>query len=99
MQMNFMPWWCSARTTRSLRPLCFAADQIPDVVAVLVTARGLLDLELARPRQVDRHFLADAPGSRGEYDDAIAEIDRLLDVVRHEDNRFAGARPEAHHFL
>src|SRR5207245_8341310 len=62
--------------------LCFAADQVPDVIAVLVAARGLLDLELARPRQLDRHLLADAARARGEHDDAVAEIDRFLDVVR-----------------
>src|SRR5919201_2526130 len=69
------------------------------MVAVFVHARGLLDLEPARPRQVDRHLLPDAPGTRGENDDAVAEVHRLLDVVGDENDGLACTGPEAHYFF
>src|SRR4051812_17943353 len=72
-----------------------AADEIPDVIAVFVALHRLLDLQPSRARQLDLHFLADAPGARSQHDDAIAEINGLLDVVRHEDDGLAGALPQA----
>src|SRR5438067_3086337 len=89
----------ASRRTTLFCALGFAANEIPNVVTVLVAARGLLDLELARPWQVDRYLLANAARSGSEDDDAVAEIHRLLDVVSDEDDGLARARPEAHHFL
>src|SRR5688572_19636762 len=65
-----MRGFAADRQGRSLR---FAADQVPDVIAVRVALRGFLDLERPRTRQVDLHLLADAPRARGEDDHPIAE--------------------------
>ncbi len=47
-------------------------------------ARGQL---VARPRQIDLHLDADAARMRQQADHAVAEIDRLLQIVRHEQHR------------
>ena len=41
---------------------------------------------IARPRQPDLELEADAAGMRLEADDAVAEIDRLLQIVGDEEN-------------
>src|SRR6267143_5052582 len=76
------------------RALRLVADEVPDVVAVFEALHRLLHREVARAREVDAHFLADARGAGGEDDDAVAEEYRLLDVVGDEDDGLARALPE-----
>src|SRR5467141_2927418 len=84
----------ASRVTLSICALGLAADEVPDVVAVFEALHRLLHREIARAREVDAHFLADARGAGGEDDDAVAEEDRLLDVVGDEDDGLARALPE-----
>ena len=49
----------------------------------------------ARPRQVDRDHLRDAPRPRRHHDDARREEDRFGDRVRDEDDRRAAGLPDA----
>ena len=52
---------------------------------------------VARPRQIDLEFDADAAGMRQQADDAIAEIDRLFEIVGDEDHGgVAGAHQRQH---
>ena len=44
---------------------------------------------VARTRAFDRHGFPHAAGTRRQHDDAVGEIGRLLDVVRHEQDRLA----------
>src|SRR5229473_2593305 len=49
----------------------------------------------ARPRHVDRHAVEDAARPRRQHDHAIRKVHRFVDVVGDEDDRLAGALPEA----
>src|SRR6185295_2649645 len=66
------------------------ADQLPDLALGAQGRRlvaGLLDLEAA-PAGVARHrdLALDAAGAARHDDDAIAQVDRLLDAVRDEED-------------
>src|SRR5260221_3772698 len=76
-----------------------AADHVPDMVAVFMALHRLLDLQAARPRHLDLHLFPDAPRTRAQHDHPIAEIDRFLDIVRHEDNGLPGALPKPRDLL
>src|SRR5258708_3158130 len=89
----------SCRTTGLLCALRLAANEVPDVLAVLVALDRFFDLEAARAREFDLHLFLDAPRTRGQHDDAVAEVDRLVDVVGDEDDGLLGALPEERHFL
>src|SRR5262252_5503344 len=78
--------------TTSLRPLRFDAVAYP--CRQLDEARIAQDRGLARPRQVDRHDVADAPGPRRHDDDDVGEQHRLADAVRHEEDGAAALAPE-----
>src|SRR5262245_55666392 len=73
----------------------FNTNQVPDLVAVFVALHRLLDLEAARAGEIDLDLLPDPSRACAEHHDAIAEVDRFLDVVRDEDDGLAGALPEA----
>src|SRR5437762_6170704 len=85
--------------TLFIRALGLAADEVPDVVAVFEALHRLLHREVARARKVDAHLFADARGTGGEDDDAVAEEYRLLDVVGDEDDGLARALPELDQLL
>src|SRR6266480_2484919 len=88
-----------SRVTLFIRALGLAADEVPDVVAVFEALHRLLHREVARARKVDAHLFADARGTGGEDDDAVAEEYRLLDVVGDEDDGLARALPELDQLL
>src|SRR5262249_8571718 len=70
-----------------------AAKQIPNPVSVFAVLMTLLDLDIARPSQVDLDVGLDAAGTRREDDHAVGEIDRLVDVVGDEQHRLARRIP------
>src|SRR2546428_10612485 len=55
--------------------------------------------DAARARQRDHDLLADPGWARAEDDDAVAQIDRLVDIVRDEEDRLARALPDAGQLL
>src|SRR4029453_6283008 len=65
-----------------------APDQAVHVTAQVREVRELLRLDLvARPGEVDRDDLLHLGGGVREDDDAVGEVDRLVDVVRDEQDR------------
>src|SRR6478735_4638728 len=80
----------------SCRAPGLAADQVPDVVAILEQLDRFAHLDVARSRQVDLDFLADARRPCGEHHHAVGEEHGLVDVVRDEDDGFSRSLPEAH---
>ena len=74
----------------------FRFQHVPDCFVQFDKARQHPDLgNVARPRQVDRE-LADRMrrGPRRQHDDAIRQRDRLLQVVRDEQDGLAVGRPQ-----
>src|SRR6516165_2423944 len=74
----------------------FFAQHRPDRLVQLDEARRRAHLgDVARPRQVDRE-LADRMRrrTRGEADDAVAERDRLVEIVGDEEHRLLLLGPE-----
>src|SRR5437660_12263424 len=71
------------------------AQRLPDRELELVEFRGHPHLIIARTRQRDvEDFLRIArPPGHDQY--AIGEIDCLIDLMRHEQNRLAGLLPDA----
>src|ERR1700682_2129395 len=69
-------------------------DDANDLAAQLGKSRASHHLETPRPRQVDVQRGADAPGPVGHDVDHVAEEERLIDVVRHEQDRLTIALPE-----
>ena len=53
------------------------------------TLIGLAPDLVTRTRQRHLHHLADRSRRRGQHDDPVSQVDRLVDVVRHEDDRDA----------
>src|SRR5262249_566289 len=71
----------------------FAAQQIPNPISVFAVLMTLLDLDIARPSQVDLDVGLDAARTRREDDHAVGEIDRLVDVMGDEQHRLARRIP------
>src|SRR5215831_300499 len=75
------------------------SDQVPDSIAAFEErdrpARG----DAARPRKLDRDLLTDPRRARAEHDDPIAKVNRLVDVVRDEEDRLSRALPDAGQLL
>src|SRR5438046_7794005 len=88
-----------SHVTLFIRALGLAADEVPDVVAVVEALHRRLHREVARARKVDAHLFADARGAGGEDDDAVAEEDGLLDVVGDENDGLTRALPELDQLL
>src|SRR5205085_857982 len=96
---SFTPACQIRRTRRAVRSgqrtfsdLVRKADLFEDAVAKLeVAARA----DVARMRDVDLHDSLDTRGARRHDDDAVGELDRLLDVVRDEEDRLFLRLPDA----
>src|SRR5258708_891744 len=83
--------------TGTLRFDCLHAlfvDDADHLAAQLGKPRAGRHLEAPGPRQIDVQRGADPSGAVGHDVDHIAEEDRLIDVVRHEQHRLAIALPE-----
>src|SRR5262249_10777172 len=74
----------------------FLFDQAPDVVLHLQERRGTLDAQLAGTRERDGEDALHASRPRGHDDDAVREVDGLVDLVGDEDRRPARLLPDAH---
>src|SRR5262245_59334615 len=62
----------------------FAAQAPPHAPPVLDERRRVHDLGRPRPRQIDRNRFDDPSGPAAHHDHGVAEHDRLVDAVRHE---------------
>ena len=49
---------------------------------------------VARPRKIDRNFFEQSAGPWTHHEDAVRENDRLVHIMRHQNQRRAGIRPE-----
>src|SRR5438552_4383620 len=83
----------------ALRALIAHEHLVSEVVPDLLVDPRELRLEpdfgdVPRPRQIDAIHALHGARSGGDDDNAVGERDRLLEVVRHEDHRCAGSRPE-----
>src|SRR4051794_12990816 len=56
-----------------------AMEDLLDLAEIFGEARALLDLEAARPGQIDVEDAIDAAGTRGDDADLRRKLDRLLD--------------------
>src|SRR5919112_174049 len=73
-------------------------DQPVDVRAQARELRQLLRVDLVtRMRKVDAQHLPDLGGGRREHDDAVSQVDRLVDVVGHEQHGHAVALADLQH--
>jgi hypothetical protein len=64
-----------------------------DAVAFLEVAGRI---EMTRPGKIDVDYFLDSGGTIAHDEDAIGELDGLLDVVRDEEDRFLFALPDRH---
>src|SRR2546423_1414601 len=83
----------------ALRALIAHEDLVSEVVPDLLIDPRELGLEadlgdVAGPRQVDAVDALHGSRSRGDDDDPVGERDRLLEIVRDEDDRRSGRGPE-----
>src|SRR5919201_1517974 len=69
-------------------------DDADHLVAEIAEGGCLQGVKAARPRYVNRHRGADATRPARHHVNHVAEEDRLLDVVGHEQNGLAIALPE-----
>src|SRR6185312_7988518 len=65
----------------------FAAQLVPDLADQAAEPVGAHDVGIARPRQIDGDGALDAPRTEAHHRDAVAELDRLGDVVGDEQRR------------
>src|SRR5437588_270652 len=72
-----------------------AMEDFLDVAQVAGKAAALLDLEIARPGQIDVEHPVDAAGPRSDYANLRRQLDRFLDRVGHEHDRRPGLEPQA----
>src|SRR5882762_6591083 len=89
----------SARLDMLLRPLVahedLVAEVLPDVAVEIDEARLEADLRnVTRARQVHLVDAFDRPGAGSDHAYPVGERDRLFEVVRDEDDRGGGRRPE-----
>src|SRR5690348_6042714 len=70
-------------------------EQVPDLLAVGGEFRPVADLEAARTLERDPNLAHDAAGRGAHDDDAVGQIDRLVDIVGDEEDGFAVALPDA----
>ncbi len=57
-------------------------------------ARHIHIVDKAGPRQLDREDRLNTAGPGGQQHDAVRQTDRLTDIVRDKDDRFACSRPD-----
>src|SRR5512146_2821880 len=69
-------------------------EQAPDLLAIGGEFRPVANLEAARALEIDRDFADDTAGRGAHDDDAVGEIDRLVDVMGHEEDGLAVALPD-----
>src|SRR6185312_15282367 len=70
-------------------------EQVPNLLAIGGEVRPVADPETARALERDPNLAHDTAGRSTHDDDAVGEIDRLVDVVGDEQNRLAVALPDA----
>src|SRR5207302_8051943 len=66
----------------------------PDPILVREELRVALDAQVAGPRELDLDLVLHPPGAAREHDDTVREVDGLFDVVRDEQSRLPGLRPD-----
>src|SRR5262249_43522710 len=74
-------------------------DEAPDAVLDRVEARLTFKAERAGTLNADRDDLLHFAGPAGEDDHAVGEIDRLVDLVSHEQHGLSGFRPDLQQLL
>src|SRR6266508_2906551 len=70
-------------------------EDLLDVAEIIGEAAALLDIEIARPGQVDIEDAVDASGAGGDDADLGRELDCLFDRVRDEGHRLLALEPQA----
>src|SRR5439155_23924303 len=72
-----------------------AMEDFLNIAEVIGEAPALLDLEVARPGQIDIEDAVDAAGARGDDADPGRKLNRLLDRMGDEDDRRLALEPQA----
>ena len=67
-------------------------EQFQDVAPQFQKFRAI---SLTRTFQIDRNHLFNTAGSRAQNDDAIAHVNRFINIMRHKQNGGAAIFPEA----
>src|SRR6266536_3482870 len=84
------------RHDRSLSGVTREMKKIQDVAAETKEPGAVA---LARTRQIHRNGSLDAAGTRRQDHDAVAHVDRLVDVVRDQEDGGAARFPKAQHLI
>src|SRR5712692_622185 len=78
---------------------CLAAQRGPDLANELAELMGRYDVRAPRPRQTDVEHLLDAPRPSRHNRHPVRQVDGLLDVVGHEQDRLAKLGLDAQQLL